>query len=174
MRSGSGGCGLGWGPGPHLPLLGPLVGRVQEGSQVCPDGGGIVLVLKDQPVVDEQKGLGGGLASCPGSDPPLSTPMASLGSCSRPHAPALGPSCPCLVLMGFKGATSNPAAQAPGPLFLSGLSVLLGPRPCLGGHPMDRVPGTVWWAQGLPGGAGDTGGDPPSPGAVPDASGQAW
>lgn len=124
---------------------------------MCPDSGGIVLSLKDQPVVDEQKGLGGGLASCPGSDPPLSTPMASLGSCSRPHAPALGPSCPCLVLTGFNGAPSNPAAQAPGPLFLSGLSVLLGPRPCLGEHPMDRVPGTVWWAQGLPAGGGGGG-----------------
>lgn len=58
MRSGSAGVRTGRGLGPHLPLLGPLVGRLQESSQVCPDCAAILLGLKDQPVVDEQEGLG--------------------------------------------------------------------------------------------------------------------
>lgn len=33
--------------GPYLPLLGPLVRRFQEGFEVCPDGGAVLLSLKD-------------------------------------------------------------------------------------------------------------------------------
>ena len=46
--------------GPHLPLLGPPVGGLQEGLQVRSDRGTIVLSLKDQPIEDEQEGLGEG------------------------------------------------------------------------------------------------------------------
>lgn len=126
---------------------------------MCPDGGGVVLGLKDQPVVDEQKGLGGGSASCPGPDLLLSTPMACLlpgqavptSPGSRPRAPALGPSWPW---WGFQGAASSPAAQAPGSFFLSFGSQRPSKAPGLAlvARPMDRAPGTTWWAQGLPGG----------------------
>lgn len=33
--------------GPHRLLLGPLVRRFQEGFEVCPDGGAVLLSLKD-------------------------------------------------------------------------------------------------------------------------------
>lgn len=80
--------------GPHLPLLRPLVGCLQEGSQVCPDRGAALLSLKDQPIEDEQEGLGKGSASCPEPDPSLSIPVqpGGLPGLLQPHS--VGPSTP--------------------------------------------------------------------------------
>jgi hypothetical protein len=68
LRSGKGRDRVGLGP--HLPLLGPLVGCLQEAAQVCPDRGAVLLCLQDQSVVGEQEGLGEGSGSCPELGPP--------------------------------------------------------------------------------------------------------
>ena len=64
-----------WPPQPYLSLLGPLVGRFQQGFQVCPDVGAVLFGLKHQPIVDEQEDLGKHSAPCLEPEPPLWTPV---------------------------------------------------------------------------------------------------